>query len=355
MEQFVPVGKKGVRFNMGVFGGDIQEIKRISRTVRKSKISIGCIHSGPIHMWLWFTNLLGNVQWTYHKAPKLIHGKDLEGSKHNWLSCTLDSLLSSQPVNVLLFDLVWSNLENIITCDKFNKLNFIVWCNVNKKKFVGTDPPGWKVSWHKVVHSQLGGVTSGLFVMRCCRGLPLKEPWFASKDKGIAACLEDVLDKTNGVGHRKQKLDEVMEQESNTFKAWKRRRSKVFAQTVYNKVCAAERFLDPKEILKVLDIPAYRAREFKDDDQKKLFGVKVPGKVLVWMLEALKRILVPPIVENDSPQPQQVCGAGQEVVVWPSVSVNHSRLLKLLQAADTVSDKAVKADDAKVPVHMWDC
>jgi len=126
-------------------------------------------------VWSWFAGMLGEVKWSYHKVPDVIYDRRMTGSMCSWLNHTVDLLLTSEPVDVLLFDLVWNNLTDVINYDSQKRLKLIMWLSVNKRRFDNKVPSGWTVSWHKVEHSKLGGVSVGVFVVGVCRRLPIQD------------------------------------------------------------------------------------------------------------------------------------------------------------------------------------
>mmetsp|Transcript_2973 Transcript_2973/g.4168 ORF Transcript_2973/g.4168 Transcript_2973/m.4168 type:complete len:158 (-) Transcript_2973:967-1440(-) len=111
-------------------------------------------------------------------------------------------------------------------------------------------------------------------------------------------------------------------------------------------------------MLKLLDMPAKIAWEVNPKGVQTIFSVKTPGKILVWAIEAAKKVLGDHnLVSEDSHSEHDVSS--------PSISIpdkvlveeagGQDRLTLLFKVASTVTNKAVKADDAAVPVGMWDC
>mmetsp|Transcript_13380 Transcript_13380/g.19134 ORF Transcript_13380/g.19134 Transcript_13380/m.19134 type:complete len:432 (-) Transcript_13380:3713-5008(-) len=254
--------------------------------------------------------------------------------------------------------LVWSSLDNLIKSDVHKQLKVILWCPHNHKRLCPPTCQGWSLEWEHVDHQFLGGVTSGSFTIGCCQKLEGSALTLIGEDRGLNAVVKDIIDPIISKGFHKRKLTDIADKEEQIFRgllSWKDRFRKKEATSVFDKEHAAKQKLNSKELIKVLDLPVDITSTLKDFQLELLVQSKVPGKVLAWSLESVGRVL-----NNCNESRWEVVKTTDhsdqiQLIIKPYTNYSlDDRILKLLKGMTTVMVKAVKSDDAKVPVHMWD-
>lgn len=254
---------------------------------------------------------------------------------------------------------------------------------------------GWFVFRRSVRHADLGGVTNAVFSCFLVSRFKKDAKWCVVTS-GIRTTLKQVIDPTNGGRTVEAPLSSGSESGSDLNTAnglldWARRFGRVIVPTVYSKAMWANRRLTDVELADVFDLPGTLRKRLKLGQLAKVRELKVPGKVVVALLESLKSLVMGEELLNDlredqkvdlgsplaglkrKPQGEDLKGvtdskklrreenAEATLVAHEGESVHDLALAnaraELHQAKEsffTVSDKATKSDDAPAPVHLFD-
>jgi len=141
-------------------------------------------------------------------------------------------------------------------------------------------PVGWTLHSLTVQHSELGGVTDGVFHVRVARRVEVEfQP--PREFVGVSATLLQIMDPT--VGGRTCPEGEPTDGATNTAKGllnWNQRRGSVAAPSVFPGTPWVTRKLTDSEFLAALDVPATRAKT-ADVPTAQLWGreLRIPFKV----------------------------------------------------------------------------
>jgi hypothetical protein len=260
-----------------------------------------------------------------------------------------------------------------------------VWCSRPLKLVVSVEPwrspppkDWWTSSVQEVGHRELGGVTKGSFKL------------FLAKSNLIAAEVPSVL-RSAPRGRLSHVIDPTVSgiwcqipvgdllplgRDAEGLLRWDRRLMNVEAPSVFTKTHWVKRRLSPKELLAVLDLPRGLLQE--KDAAHRIKQVLVPGKVRshvvdnvrTWMLaedqdrkrpriDGVHRVGKRAHTESSSLVPAKMARSILERPGSVGVTVETSKLFsnasnRVDTVESTVTMKSTKADDASVPVHLWD-
>jgi hypothetical protein len=316
----------------------------------KLNLDIGLLRNAsctPAPVWAWYCNRLGNVIWEQASDPG--EGKGAWGA--------LDHLLKSSPPHVVLVDVGVRLLPNSP-----------IWSSEGLLLVVSLSPwrvspprSRWTTSHTTLSHQDVGGVTNGSFEVFFARHFDLKEDIEFRRREAAPAKLRHVLDPTvsGGIKCGIPSNDSVpLGQSMDGLLHWGRRFHNVESPTVFSKTQWVRRRLTSKELVSVLDLPVDR---MKDIDRDLLVRkLAVPGKVRARVMEevrewiapqlaCLKRPLVRTFAEAPRKRPKlEPWGLSEQA----STAMDKRHDLAGL-AESTVTTKAAKADDAAVPVYLW--
>ena len=245
--------------------------------------------------------------------------------------------------------------------------------------------PEWPVR-----HSMVGGVTNGGFVISCYTRERNEVPF--SMPRTTKGSLSEALKATEP-----GKSTTVPNSgDRNTYKGvldFEKRFGEIVARSVFSKTEAAvRRKLGTQELLRVMDVPENRTRGMTDENQQVLKLSSIPGKVSYASIQFLSYwnpTESPEGLRTHNPEPPKMEVDREELepekesidcVVTspldpekPSVPSEETSDVQLFMSDEedfqqwqdemmrTEADrneegptaKAVKTDDAKVPVHLW--
>ena len=324
----------------------------------RPRVGIVCVKEAP--SWGLLGEDLCNCVWMLGRSD-LVHCFSESVQVMNLSLNNLSDNLFKKPVSILLFDVIWSDLDSILDADIHNQLKCILWCTTPRKRnVIKLDKREWKWEVVAVEHELLGGATNGIFRIGCCRRIgdePLK---FGEDDVLRGGGLIDVVDTSLSFGKRKRNINEVDEGEINSIKgllSWKKRKSNVHVSTIYDKTKLVSRPLSTQEFYRVIDLPSSSASLIKKRDVETVTCAPVPIKVLYWALtKATKKYCMRSVegILKDS----KGC---DDRKVLPTVKCNeHNHKCEVAMevmaennTVDTVTMKAVKDEDAEVPKWLW--
>jgi hypothetical protein len=244
--------------------------------------------------------------------------------------------------------------------------NSLVW-NEDKCKAVicmegwrGTLPKDWTILRRRIRHESLGGVTNGEFLVHIAhRGDFRGFNWFEDL-KGVPAKLNHVLTCT-GSGRKVAMKDSVKRGWTEDDKlAWENRFEKIDTPTVYFKDAWLSRRLELKELKAVLDVPD--GDECGSTLRNRLKAMKMPEKQYVSVLDEIRRAFVSRrgkrIRERDfggapTQKPPTSTSAEADVERKAATQRRETTGQGHTNTLTTKADKAVKSDDAAVPVFLW--
>ena len=245
--------------------------------------------------------------------------------------------------------------------------------------------PEWPVR-----HSMVGGVTNGEFVVSCYTREGNDVPF--SMPRTTKGSLGEAL-KATEPGRPTQVPKPGAR---NTYKGvldYEKRFGKIVARSVFSKAKAVVRQkLGPQELLRVMDVPENQTRGMTDENQRVLKLSLIPGKVIYaatqflvdWNPvvspkgeETLEHDPAKPDVnlaevkaikeasarcESSSPAPAKLVEPTEEpsdVQLFMTDEEDFQQWQDEVMRSEAAendggpTDKAVKTDDAKVPVHLW--
>ena len=304
-------------------------------------------------------------------------------SDPDWYSLSNSAAL--EPVEILLLQGSWDSLDQRLCA---NGTRLILRCvesrargskgakraklNANAAHAYITDnlPADWEAGTFNLAHKILGGATNGRFQVEWARPNTVPTPGFISPP-GFKIKLG------NAISSRDSSPWEVPEPEEgalNTSKGllnWKWRTSGVVVPNPWNKGAWVKRRLTPKELGEALDFPATRTSRLSKEELGTLASTeRVPGKVLVaclWFLsdqaaisnrrkrdiEQVEKIASSPlkirrIQEEENGQYEGIQLDLSEPEIACARYRHGNEELKVGE-----SDKATKADDARVPEYLW--
>ena len=370
---------------------------RISHVLRKFSTRIGVVSDGH-PSWAWYVGCLGEMQWIYSKH-------DLLGRLPNdppWYQETVDAE-QLPPVDTVLVQGRWPERSSAIW--KMKELRLVLRFSSERRRggrMNRTLPSEWKCTTLVLRHDVLGGVSNASSRLYCANRIAEEEITLESP-KGLPTNLCQVLQPATEL--KVFKWVAIPEEGStNTGKGllnWKDRFDEVVAPSVYSKAKWVSRKMTMNEAASVLDFPNTRVDVMTDLELQRLTKSELPGKILVAGLEQL-RIMnerkdwnskrVREEVECD-PNPSigkrritekgvcdPVCPVHAEIDVetvedeyedddvealldtsapdaWElhrnMNQVNSPSIVEAKIGLSTVTDKAVKSDDASIPVHLW--
>ena len=71
--------------------------------------------------------------------------------------------LRCTPIDILLFDYIWSDLDAVLKLDVWNKLRCVLWClEPRKRSLLKLTSNHWCKEVVTVTHNALGGVSDGV-------------------------------------------------------------------------------------------------------------------------------------------------------------------------------------------------
>ena len=364
-------------------------------TVRKGQTPIGIVaERSPT--WAWYVGALGKVIW-------LVGSEDLIGRKPGdppWLAKTMKGL-TFDDVEIILLQGDWGLIDEQIWESKAVKLilkapkahlgNRGSRGEKHRRKrrrlnATSSVPNSWKVGSIYLKHEELGGVTSGSFQIEWAspRGSP--EPEFVYPP-GLSVKLGQVVNrKLKGI--RTTAPTDMQVNSSLGTLRWRKRFQEVIVPYSYRPNVWTSRRLSPEEMAQVLDFPPGRLKGLSQTKIHDLTVDAVPGKVLgacLWFLgeekdgsekilkdrkRALPVELTPSkqartmMIPEQSQQayegigPDEACSTGDLVIKRPTLATDSesgyaNKVEREEDRAGTATDKATKADDAAVPVFLW--
>ena len=366
-------------------------------TVRKGHTPIGVVaEKSPT--WAWYVGALGSVKW-------LVGTEDLIGRKPGdppWLAKTTNGL-TIEDVEVILLQGDWGligehiwkskSVSLILKAPKAHLGNRGSRGEKHRRKrrrlnATGAIPASWKVGSIYLEHKDLGGVTSGGFQVEWASPREAPEVHFVYPP-GLSINLGQVV-------NRKLKGRPTGAPTPNQWNSsmgllrWRHRFQEVVVPYTYRANVWTSRELCPQELCEVLDFPAERVKGLNPTQVYDLTREQVPGKVLgacLWFLgkdkeqgptedapEGKRRLSlvdsspfkrartmrIPDQVQQvyEGIGPDEVSSTPNLVIKEPTLSSDSApgygnEVERKEDRAGTATDKATKADDAAVPVFLW--
>ena len=364
-------------------------------TVRNGNTPIGIVaEKSPT--WAWYVGALGKVKW-------LVGSEDLIGRKPGdppWLAKSTKGL-KLDDVEIILVQGDWGLLDEQIW--KSNSVRLIL---KSPKSHLGNRgsrgdkhrrkrrrlnatssvPNSWKVGSVYLKHDELGGVTSGSFQIEWASPKETPDPEFVYPP-GLSLKLGQVVNrKLKGIRTVEPTPSQV--NSSLGLLRWRQRFQEVVVPYSYRPNVWTSRCLSPEEMAEVLDFPPERVKKLSQPEIHDLTVDEVPGKVLgacLWFLgeekedleetsEEVKRSLPEELPSSkrartmmipeqnqqvyEGIEPEEVGSTANLAIMGPSLAPDSdlgysNEAEREEDRAGTATDKATKADDAAVPVFLW--
>jgi hypothetical protein len=161
----------------------------------------------------------------------------------------------TQLVDVVFFEKTYPGRDHAVWTAP--QLKAVVW---TKGHWAARAPNGWQAYTETFAHSDLGGVTTGRFLvhMALCTETTYGPP---PEPVGVAATLRQVLDPMVVGGKRATEVSPSKAYNTaGGLLLWKQRHGLVTAPTVYPARPYVQRRLEDKELLLALDVPGTRIK-----------------------------------------------------------------------------------------------
>jgi hypothetical protein len=307
------------------------------------KLSIGLITTFSRPAWGWFLGRLGDVAWALKVNPD-----DMSmGSKLiEVLRCMVPSVVFvDEGVRLRPNSPLWK--ERGIHC----VVSVDIWRGKPSKEW-------WSCQTLVMSHEELGGVTNGIFKIHIALSRTQNLEFRTTPRSAIPAKFKQILDSTVAGIRCAIPTTRVapLGQDAQGLLHWEKRLHNIEAPTVYSTKFWVRRHLSTKELCAVLDVP--RDILMQEDGKNLLHEMKIPGKVRAQVIECVwqafnlstrKHLRSEPT--EDALQRKRRKASGKNFDLLPPCLDTE---LSMMQAKDTVTVKSVKADDASVPIHLWD-
>jgi hypothetical protein len=310
-------------------------------------VSIGLISVFSVPAWSWFTGRLGRIVWTVRMDKDKEEGNvRIENALANMVPAVIlvDEGLQLRPNNP-----VWREraVQVVVTVD--------VWKGKPPKEW-------WVCNTLTLNHKELGGITNGTFQVHIAKNILAQLSMRATVQRAvIQPKFKDVLDATvRGIRCPIPSLEKApLGQDNQGLLQWEKRSHNVEAPTVFSSKFWVRRRLSPKELCAVLDVPRDILKEERGKDL--LRDMAIPGKVRAQIIEIVREALRPTSRKRllDMPRGCESVDSKRtklddhQVHALTVVGPDKPKTLER-ERYDTVTIKSTKADDAGVPVHLWD-
>ena len=253
--------------------------ERVVRVVRKRLTSVGIIssHYGTAS---WQVGALGCVKW-------IVSDKQFPAPREHDPCCFKSfEPIKLEAVEIIIADGSWDSLPSLMW--KLQDLKIVVWVKEaydggrKRKRRRGNHsiPQGWaEKKRHRFRHNDVGGVTNGIFVVSIFGKEDATADW--SLPSTVTATLRDALDPTVSGFRNGPKLPPPAAGEANSYRGllnWKDRHAAIIAPTVYHDG-GVMRKLKQKELANAMDFPADRTAEMMEQQLQLLTKNVIPGKV----------------------------------------------------------------------------
>ena len=227
---------------------------------------------------------MGDCRWIHGNEDAIVHGarkpRYVDSNRHD-----LGELLAKEPVDIVLFDGCKPGVNNSVwACPE---IEYVVWFYKNSSRC--TLPSGWKLESRSLSHTELGGVTNGIFRCRVARRNEAPDLLWPSDPLAVSSYLRQVIDPTLG-GPLEETRPDLEHRDLNTASGlldWNKRFDKVLVPTVYSKEKWARRKLHAKELLSALDVPAEVQGKITGGIVNHFMDMQTPGKILTHVLRVI--------------------------------------------------------------------
>ena len=337
-----------------------EQITNCVNTSRR-ELSIGFVVKGT-PAWFIFVGNLGRVEWIAGNRDVVGRLTEDPPWRQTRSRDELGQLLRDDPVELVIFEgcrisrhhPVWGVAE----------VAAILWISSGQRKSAA--PDGWSMRRELVQHERIGGVTNGVF-----------EAWVALRDAGrklewepptetTSNWLMQVVDPTLQ-GYRVPMEDNRLLNTAKGRLDWKNRWGTVRVPTVFSKKEWVRRQLSMKELANALDLPGPRVKRMTAEHLEQLTKINLPGKVAVYLLKSV-RLTSEVAKQKRSRASLEAAGkmetkrrrlAKRDTEVEGTTSTKENLVANEPVPFEdptgvALAIKAVKADDAEVPVFLWD-
>lgn len=343
--------------NDGRYG--VREEVRSYMHTGKEDLSFGMVEDRLVKSH-WFLGNAGRCEWIITKGtPQMRKRGDPEyiPSGKDVLIETLDR----KSVDVVFFGggrppgdpRLWQN----------KNLKGVVWIAKRRASGAQRVPRGWKMLCKRVSHCTVGGVTNVSFWI----GVALRNEGglcWKPQTQFVGNVLRQVVDPTVG-GRTCLPVKESVRRKENTALGlldWKDRFGYVSVPTVYSKDRWARRKLKAKELCDALDLPGFLVCDASEREKELMTQVVIPGKILQFVFQGVKLERDVQILKRDHYKKRRIIELApvsnkrpKNIVseVESSEPVHQEEDNPRSEGKSTVTDKAVKSDDAEIPEHLW--
>jgi hypothetical protein len=389
--------------------GVIRRGVRASREVivGKGKLRFG-IWAKISPTWAWFVGGSGKVEWTIGgKDLPLRHQRDAphHASKlAQWDKLAEVDAVLCQGWRPPFVHSVWSQPS----------VKTLVWFNQGLQRNEGL-PTGWSLTKKTLCHARAGGITNAKSVMFIAMRLGRNSMRWKQRADGFPNTLRQVVDSTLGgkMCVRPEEKGDMINTAMGLLDSKKKRTAWVTVPTVYSKDKWAVRRLNPRELGHVMDLPRDKIVGMSAVLLVKVLTGAVPGKLMALVAVSLeitesgasaeeadriRKRKADPEYARDRKQVKTLgrdheedaveeasAGARRKRAREPQdaplecAEAQHNKTLRksilggrgprelstlvetveeeeedtVLHSKSTVTDKAVKADKAKVLKHLW--
>ena len=372
-------------------------------SIRKSNTSIGIVSNGH-PSWAWYVGCLGEIRWLCSKKD-LCARLPSDPPWHCWPG-KADML---EPVEIVLVQGPWPKKTSAIW--KMKGLLHVFRIGPCQRERAGFRwPDGWIASQTELHHAVLGGVTNASYrLWSVSRGLTTTVVY--EPPQGLPTTLNQVLipqTELDSVERFKWVKRPAMHQLNTGMGIlnWSDRFESVIAPSVFRLPSWLQRKMTTHELASALDFPTTRIDVMTTQELEGLTKTELPGKIFVAALEQLRvtsertyskaesdrkrRLGIAAFAaqpmgkrrrgliednaaqtgspENEVPTFETVDEQYDEEDVEASLETSRETMWALhenmrasetqeemgdTQGFSTVTDKAVKADDAAIPLHLW--
>ena len=313
----------------------------------------------------WYTQTHCHCEWT---VGSTCPNQEKRGDFVPFEKCDWNSLLADKPVDLVVFIGCRPEKNHCIwQCQDISMIIWIVDSTASRRRGM-TSPTTWEIETHQILHSFLGGVTTGDFRVTCARSRQPKRaiPWNWTYNKFQNNLAQVQISIAPGAP---AKISTVLKKGTmNTpfgLLEWKNRNGMVYSKSVFLEKQGkwVRRHLSPKELMDSMDIPAAVSYHTADEDSAEILKVPIPGKVISLALGLARSSAAEAVIDNSAPEgipsgfPPQVSPQESSFVAQEGSTTHEGPMssydLLVAQVAETISAKATKSDDSDVPDYIW--
>ena len=359
---------KRTRLVGSALGTGVSEAIQETVTMGRKTLRFGVVSHGT-PFWEWTIKAGGHLVWLWGSrfGTRYLERMGVDAWSEDTLA--LAELGARSPVDVVLFDGPGPKAQNDVW--RMDSVNVIIWTNGSRCCPPSSKAGDWNLESGHLVHSQMGGVTTSTAHFKIARRVVSTasancerlSDWRFPNPVGLTgATLRGIVDPTLP-GRKCPALEEIETDPLDTLLDLTRVGDTLKLPSVFIKesVGRVRRLLVPKEILLAMDLPSTLLKQATDNEMKEwVRELKVPFKGRFELVRSLGLTLgdLPCQTQADSGRSVRSCPLPEEQKDIKT-SADHQKPPSDMKPPVTTEDpatshlKATKADDADVPVHLW--